>query len=190
VASEFLHQKSKVLIVAFIFSESIFFAFLLAAFVLYHGRSGNGPNPRSSLDPELTAIFSVILWLSSLTVWLSEKALRRNSYRWSKRWLEATMLLGVGFLIGQGFEYHGFFAKGFSVETDLFTTTFFSTTGFHGLHVLIGLIVLLIMRGLMSAGFGQEQYQREGFEAACYYWHFVDAIWVAVFFIIYVWGTR
>lgn len=190
MTGEILHQKSKVLILLFIFSESIFFAFLLTAFVLYHGRSANGPNPYNSLDPGLTAIFSVILWISSLTVWLSEKALRRDSYQWSKRWLEVTMLLGICFLVGQGFEYHGFFVKGLSIETDLFTTTFFSTTGFHGLHVLIGLIVLLTMRGLMSGGFGREAYQREGFEAACYYWHFVDAVWVAVYFIIYVWGTR
>ena len=100
------------------------------------------------------------------------------------------MLLGTIFLIGQALEYHDFFRRAIMPSTDLFATTFFTTTGFHGLHVLIGLGVLLILRGLTSAGFGQEQYQREGYGAAAYYWHFVDAVWVAVFFILYVWGTR
>ncbi|MFZ0733132.1 MAG: heme-copper oxidase subunit III [Candidatus Sulfotelmatobacter sp.] len=188
--AEFIHHKNRVLILAFIFSESIFFAFLITAFVLYHGRSPNGPNAHNTLDPVKTGIYSVILWASSLTMWLSERSMMKFRLDRCKRWLEATMILGGIFLIGQGLEYHGMFAKGISVGTDLFATTFFSTTGFHGLHVFIGLIVLLIMRGLTSAGFGQEEYQREGFIAASYYWHFVDAIWVAVFFILYVWGTR
>ncbi len=190
MAGEFVHQKSRVLILTFIFSESIFFAFLITAFVLYHGRSAGGPDARNTLDPIRTGIYSLILWASSVTVWLSERAMRHLSITRSKRWLEVTILLGGIFLVGQGIEYHGLFAKGMSVETDLFATTFFTTTGFHALHVFIGLIVLLIVRGLTVAGFGQEEYQREGFIAASYYWHFVDAVWVAVFFIFYIWGTR
>lgn len=190
MTSSIFQEKSKLLIVLLIITESLFFSFLLTAFVLYHGESKGGPNPWNALDPFKTGIYSIILWASSLTIWFSERAMRHLDFSKSKRWLEATMVLGVIFLVGQGLEYHGMFNKGITVRTDLFATTFFSTTGFHGLHVLIGLIVLLIMRGLTAAGFGTEPYQREGFAAASYYWHFVDGVWVAVFFIIYVWGTR
>jgi heme/copper-type cytochrome/quinol oxidase subunit 3 len=190
MSAEFIYQKSKVLILAFIFSESLFFAFLITAFVLYHGSFQTGPSPQNSLDPVKTGVYSIILWASSATMWLSEKSMRAFQFDKCKRWLEATMVLGIIFLVGQGLEYRGMFSKGISIGTDLFATTFFSTTGFHGLHVLIGLIVLIIMRGLTAAGFGHEPYQQEGFVAASYYWHFVDAVWVAVFFILYVWGTR
>lgn len=186
----FLHQKSKLLVLLLIVTESIFFAFLITAFVLYHGNLHTGPNPYKSLDPRLTAIYSVILWSSSATMWLSERSMGRLSFTKAKRWLELTVILGVIFLVGQGLEYHGFFVQNITPRTDLFATTFFTTTGFHGLHVLIGLIVLLVMRGLLSAGFGREGYQREGYGAAAYYWHFVDGIWVAVFFTLYIWGTR
>jgi cytochrome c oxidase subunit III len=185
-----LYQKSKLLVLLLIATESIFFAFLITAFVLYHGVSHGGPSPYNSLSPGVTAIYSVILWTSSATIWLSEKSMDQLRIKTAKRWLEATMLLGTVFLIGQGVEYHGFLARGITPRTDLFATTFFTTTGFHALHVLIGLIVLLIMRVLTSFGFGTEEYQREGFGAAAYYWHFVDGIWVAVFFILYIWGTR
>ena len=188
--ASFLHEKSKVLILLVIVTESIFFAFLITAFVLYHGNFQQGPSPSNSLDPAKTAIYSVILWSSSATMWFSERAMRRMRFERTKRWLEATMALGAIFLIGQGIEYHDFFVQSITPRTDLFATTFFTTTGFHGLHVFIGLIVLLILRGLTSAGFGNKTYQREGYGAAAYYWHFVDGVWVAVFFILYVWGTR
>ena len=190
MTASFLQEKSKMLILLFIVTESIFFAFLITAFVLYHGNFREGPSPYNSLAVGRTAIFSVILWASSLTMWFSERAMREMNFGKTKRWLEATMALGATFLIGQGIEYHGLFVKSITPQTDLFATTFFTTTGFHGLHVFIGLIVLLILRGLSSNGFGREAYQREGYGAAAYYWHFVDGVWVAVFFILYVWGTR
>ncbi len=190
MTATFLQEKSKLLIVLFIVTESIFFAFLITAFVLYRGNFREGPSPANSLDVGRTAIFSVILWASSLTMWFSERAMKQMNFRKTKRWLEVTMILGFVFLAGQGVEYHGFFARNITPQTNLFATTFFTTTGFHALHVLIGLIVLLILRSLTSTGFGREAHQREGFGAASYYWHFVDGVWVAVFFIIYVWGTR
>jgi cytochrome c oxidase subunit III len=190
MAASFLHEKSKLLILLLIVTESIFFAFLIAAFVLYHGDFREGPSPYNSLAVGRTAIFSIILWASSLTMWFSERAMRQMNFPKTKRWLEVTMILGAVFLAGQGVEYHGFFSRNITPQTDLFATTFFTTTGFHALHVFIGLIVLLILRGLTSGGFGREGYQREGYGAASYYWHFVDGVWVAVFFILYVWGTR
>lgn len=185
-----LQQKSKVLILGLIFSETIFFAFLVTAFVLYHGRSKYGASPWHSLDPIKTGIYSVVLWASSGTMWISERAMRVGRMRRMKRFLEASIILGAIFLVGQGLEYHDLISHAITVRTDLFATTFFTATGFHGLHVFIGLIVLLIMRGLTAGNFGSEPYQKEGFEAASYYWHFVDAVWVGLYFTIYVWGTR
>jgi heme/copper-type cytochrome/quinol oxidase subunit 3 len=188
--ADLLHQKSKMLILIFIFSESVFFAFLISAFVLYHGDSRVGANPWQDLDPVKTGMYSIVLWSSSLTMWFAERSLRAMKLSRVKRWLEATVLLGAIFLVGTGREYHDLFEKSITPRTNLFATTFFTTTGFHALHVLIGLTVLLILRGLAAGQFGKQEYQRQGFEAASYYWHFVDAVWVAVFFTIYVWGTR
>jgi heme/copper-type cytochrome/quinol oxidase subunit 3 len=190
MASNLLQQKSKMLILSVIATESIFFAFLITAFVFYHGGSRNGPNPSRSLDPLKTGMFSIALWASSGAVWMSERAMRQRQFDHMKRWLEATIFLGAIFLFGQGSEYYGLIKNGVLPRTDTFATTFFTATGFHGIHVVIGLIVLLILRGLASDGFGRESHQQEGYQAAAYYWHFVDAVWVAIFVIIYIWGTR
>lgn len=190
MASGLFSNKSKILMIAFLASDAVFFAFLITSFVFYHGSSKGGPNPWRQLDPLTTGMYSIALWGSSGTMWLSERAIRRNKLKQVRRWLEATLVLGALFLVGQGLEFNGLFEKSIYPRTDLFATTFFTTTGFHGVHVLIGLVMLLILRGLLSGGFGTRDYQLEGYEAASYYWHFVDIVWIAIFFIFYVWGTR
>ena len=100
-------------------------------------------------------------------------------------WLVLTILLGGIFLVGQGTEYWKLFKTGIDVSTNLFSTTFFTLTGFHGLHVLFGLVALLIFlwlawRGDFALGHGS------AFEAAGYYWHFVDIVWVFVLLSVYI----
>ena len=85
---------------------------------------------------------------SSLTFWLAEKALHRNNLPAFHRWLALTIALGVVFIVGQGREYLHLFNQGLTVGTDLFATTFFTLTGFHGLHVCVGLVGLLVVLGL------------------------------------------
>jgi heme/copper-type cytochrome/quinol oxidase subunit 3 len=100
-------------------------------------------------------------------------------------WLALTIALGGVFLIGQGIEYWKLFKTGVDVSTNLFSTTFFTLTGFHGLHVLLGLVALLIFlwlawRGDFSSG------RESAFESAGYYWHFVDIVWVFVLLTVYI----
>ena len=100
-------------------------------------------------------------------------------------WLALTVALGGIFLVGQGAEYWKLFKTGVDVSTNLFSTTFFTLTGFHGLHVLLGLVALLIFlwlawRGDFSSG------RESAFESAGYYWHFVDIVWVFVLLTVYI----
>ena len=102
-------------------------------------------------------------------------------------WLGLTISLGAIFLIGQGAEYYNLIHRDISISSNLFGTTFFTLTGFHGLHVLTGLLLLTVMLAL--ALFGRKDEPRESALGAIgYYWHFVDAVWVVIFTVVYLWA--
>ena len=97
-----------------------------------------------------------------------------------------TLALGAIFLFGQTREYLGLFAHGVTISTNLFGSTFFTLTGFHGLHVLMGLVALGALLGIaMSGRLGE--IKSSGFESVAMYWHFVDAVWVVIFTAVYLW---
>jgi heme/copper-type cytochrome/quinol oxidase subunit 3 len=176
------HNKTGIL--AFIFSEAGFFGILILSYLYFYARPQAGPGPHE-LDLKRTLIFSVCLFASSFTFWRSEIALRKKRRGPTLGWLVFTIALGAVFLIGQAGEYWKLFQSGVEVSTNLFATSFFTLTGFHGLHVLIGLIALLIFlwlawQGDFVSGHGS------AFEAAGYYWHFVDVVWVFVLFTVYI----
>jgi heme/copper-type cytochrome/quinol oxidase subunit 3 len=100
-------------------------------------------------------------------------------------WLVATILLGGVFIVGQGLEYFGLFKNGVTVGTNLFATTFFTLTGFHGLHVCLGLVALMIVLGLGLAG-DFKNGRPVALEVVGLYWHFVDVVWVFVFTVVYL----
>ena len=102
-----------------------------------------------------------------------------------KAWLAMTILLGGIFIIGQGLEYWHLFSSGVSVSSNLFATTFFTLTGFHGLHVCVGLLALLIVLGLALAG-DFKQGRSSALVAVGLYWHFVDVVWVLVLTVVYI----
>ena len=158
---------------------------LIFAYLYYNARPMVGPIAATLLDPRKTLIFTVCLLSSSLTFWLAEKALRHNHLPSFYRWLLATLVLGVVFMFGQGREHLSLFNQGLTVGTDLFATTFFTLTGFHGLHVCVGLLGLLILLGLAWAGEFQSR-RTEAVAAIGLYWHFVDAVWIAVFSVVYL----
>ena len=103
-------------------------------------------------------------------------------------WLSITIALGVLFMFGQAREYYDLLTGGVSVSRNLFATTFFTLTGFHGLHVMIGLVALCITLGLARAG-KLHEHTMDGFGAVEWYWHFVDVVWVVVFSVVYLWGA-
>lgn len=177
-------ERHRLMMGFFICSESIFFLSLIAAYVLYHG--ANGTRPGDVLSVPRTGLFSLSLFTSSATLALAERAHHRRQGGQLRLWLLATIALGVIFLFGQALEWRGLIADGVTLDRDLFGTTFFTLTGFHGLHVLVGLVTLAVVAAVGFAG------ELDGGDepvlgTVSLYWHFVDAVWVVIFSIIYLW---
>ena len=164
-------------IAIFIASESIFFLAIVLAYVAY--RDAGLATAKATLDIGRTAIFSVALFGSSGTMALAARA-------GSGRWLAATIALGAIFLVGQGSEYARLLGEGIGPGSALFGTTFFTLTGLHGLHVLAGLVALL---ALLAANRRRPRaVAAVAWDGVGMYWHFVDAVWVVVFTVVYL-GT-
>ena len=177
-------EKNKVAVVSFIASETGFFGVLILAFLFYNAGSHPGPTAKD-LNLWKTGLFSLCLFASSYTLWRSESAERLGDHRGMTSWLAGTVLLGGIFIAGQGLEYWGLFKSGVAVSTNLFSTTFFTLTGFHGIHVCVGLIMLLIVLGLALAGDFKTR-RAPALAAIGLYWHFVDVVWVFVFCVAYI----
>jgi heme/copper-type cytochrome/quinol oxidase subunit 3 len=180
-------DKNKMAVAIFILSEAIFFLMLIIAYVNYHFTSAQGPSAAQSLNLHSTIIFSIFLFASSFTMWRSEASLKHERKSHVPVWLGLTIVLGAVFLLGQGREYYDLIHKNVTISRDLFGTTFFTLTGFHGMHVLGGLILLSI--ALWLALFGKKSEPRKSMLGAIgYYWHFVDAVWVVIFSVVYLWA--
>lgn len=170
-------------VAAFLLSEAVFFGFLIAAYVYFYPASSGAA--RNNLDPPRTLIFTFCLLASSGTMWLAERHLRANRRGAFRLWLGITIALGAIFLVGQGLEYAGLISKAVTPERNLFGATFFTLTGFHGFHVLCGLVSLSALMALTFRGtFGDSA--RRGAGAIALYWHFVDAVWIVIFSLIYL----
>ena len=180
-------EKNKLAMGLFIASEAIFFALLILAYVYFERSAAGGPSASNSLHPSRTAAYTVALLGSSFTLWRAERSRGRGSQRGLFGWLLATIGLGAVFLFGQGREYAQLLREHVTISSNLFGTTFFTLTGFHGLHVLIGLVALAILLGLALAGDFKDP-EAPGVGAVGLYWHFVDAVWIVIFTVVYV-GT-
>ncbi len=167
----------------FILSEAIFFLMLVLAYVNFH--KVTGAMAADHLDTFKTAVFSFALFSSSFTIWLAEKA-REEEKKSFKIWLFLTIFLGSVFLVGQGFEYAHLISENITISRGLFGSTFFTLTGFHGLHVFIGLLLLILLFALSLFGRKHEP-TPIGLQSIALYWHFVDAVWVVVFSVVYLW---
>lgn len=170
----------------FISSEVMFFGSLFGAYFTIRGNAQTWPPPGSAdIDPLRTGLFSIALIGSSVTQQLGVMAIKKDDTRGLVRWTTITIALGAIFLLNQVFEYSSLAAEGFTVSTNVFSTLFFTMTGFHGLHVLGGLIVLGLVvskargKSLSSSRHGPA-------EAAGYYWHFVDVVWIFLFSVLYL----
>jgi cytochrome c oxidase subunit 3 len=129
---------------------------------------------------------TVILLTSSFTVHIAHTGIKNNNRKQFVTWLGITVLLGVIFLALQALEYYeAYYHMGLTLDSGIYGTTFFMLTGFHGAHVTLGTIMLLIafLRSLKGHFNSKDQF---GFEAAAWYWHFVDVVWVGLFLFVYV----
>jgi cytochrome c oxidase subunit 3/cytochrome o ubiquinol oxidase subunit 3 len=169
-----------------IIAESAIFTIFVVAYLFYVGKSLAGPTPREVLETPI--FFTVCLLSSSLTIHLASKLLERGKRGAFLGLWFLTIALGGLFLFGTGQEWHRLiYEHGLTISTNLFGTTYYSLVGLHATHVVVGLLMLTIVLLFGLAGrVGQEQSAR--IEVLSMYWHFVDAVWVVVFTVVYVLG--
>lgn len=176
-------NRHKVGMLLFISSESFFFIALLFTY-LYLAKSF-GFYPAKSLKLFRTAMFSIALFSSSGTMWLAERAFRRRSRDGFHFWMVVTMALGVVFLFGEGWEYMGLVKDGITMDLNTFGSAFFTVTGFHALHVITGLTMLLTYT-VLSMRRAVNHTNEVALSVIAYYWHFVDVVWLFVFGTVYL----
>jgi heme/copper-type cytochrome/quinol oxidase subunit 3 len=178
-------SNEKLAMWGFLGSECLLFGALISTYLLYKNRSVNGPYPEDVFDIPFTSASSFMLLMSSLTMVLALAAIQRGDARRLRIWLLATATLGGLFITGQVYEFTSFYREGLSMSTNLFGSSFFVMTGFHGVHVSLGILMLLSLWGIsMRGGLGQEK--AEVVELTGLYWHFVDIVWIVIFTVIYL----
>jgi cytochrome c oxidase subunit 3/cytochrome o ubiquinol oxidase subunit 3 len=169
----------------FLASDCLLFGALISTYVLYRGASTTPPYPDEVFDIPYTSVSSFVLLASSLTMVLALAALQRGDVGRSRVWLLATALLGMTFVGGQVYEFTAFYDEGLALTTNVFGTSFYVLTGFHGTHVTVGILMLLTLLSLSLSGrLGPDR--AEAVELVGLYWHFVDIVWIVIFTVVYL----
>jgi len=181
-----LPYRGKVAMAGLIIAESAIFTIFVVAYLFYVGKSITGPTPREVLETPI--FYTICLLSSSVTIHLATRSLARDRVGgFIGLWL-LTIVLGGLFLYGTGQEWHRLiYEHGLTISTNLFGTTYYSLVGLHGFHVTAGLVMLLVVAIFALAGRVRMEQSRR-VEVLAMYWHFVDAVWVVVFTVVYVLG--
>ena len=179
-------SHNKLLMWMFLGSECLLFGALISTYLLLRERLPEGEiGPNDVFDIPFTSVSSFVLLLSSLTMVLALANINRGDERRFRIWLVCTAMLGSIFIGGQAYEFNAFFNEGLGYTTNIFSSAFYSLTGFHGAHVTIGIIMLMSLLVLNMRGrLGPER--AETVEIVGLYWHFVDIVWILIFTIIYL----
>jgi len=181
-----LPDRGKVAMAGLIIAESAIFTIFVVAYLFYVGKSISGPTPREVL--EIPIFYTICLLSSSLTIHLAAKSLARDRVGAFLGLWVLTIVLGGTFMYGTGQEWHRLiYERGLTISTNLFGTTYYSLVGLHAFHVTAGLVMLSIVAIFGMAGRVQVEQSRR-VEVLSMYWHFVDAVWVVVFTVVYVLG--
>jgi cytochrome c oxidase subunit III len=177
-------SRGRVGMVSLIAAEAAIFIIFVVAYLFYAGKSLTGPMPKDVLRTPV--FYTVCLLSSSLTIHFAIRAVRHGSIRTFRNWWFGTVTLGAAFLYGTAREwYRLILEEGLTIRTNLFGTTFYSLVGLHGFHVIVGLILLSTVLAFTFLGHvGQEHAYR--LDVLSLYWHFVDAVWVVVFTVVYI----
>ena len=181
-----LPYKGTVGMYCLIFAESTIFAIFVVAYVYYIGRSKFGPQPKDVL--EVPVFNSICLLSSSLTIWFAERALHKRAMAAFSAWWGGTILLGLIFMVGTALEWKKLiYTDGLTIRTNVFGSTYYCLVGLHAFHVIVGLTLLTLvwLFGFMGK---LTPNHTERVEVLSLYWHFVDAIWVVVFTVVYIIG--
>jgi cytochrome c oxidase subunit 3 len=182
-----LPSRGRVGMYCLIAAEAAIFTIFVVAYLFYVGKSISGPLPNKVLRAPV--LYTICLLSSSLTVHLAARRAMAGDLSGFARWWLATILLGGTFLFGTAREWaHLILDEGLTVSTNLFGTTYYSLVGLHGFHVVMGLLAMLFVAAFyFGGGLRPEHAERIGILAM--YWHFVDAVWVVVFTVVYVVGV-
>jgi len=179
-------SNEKVGMWAFLGSECLLFGALISTYLLFKGQSKPGTiRPKDVFDIPYTSVSSFVLLMSSLTMVLALAAIQRGDHRRTRIWILTTALLGASFVAGQCYEFTTFVRAGMNLRVNLFGSSFFVLTGFHGAHVTIGVLMLLSLYSLSLRGKLPEP-KAETVELVGLYWHFVDIVWIVIFTVVYL----
>ena len=181
-----LLDRGSVGVICLIVTEVAIFTIFVTAYLFYIGKSLTGPYPKDVLTLPIWA--TVCLLSSSITVELAVRGLRSNALGRFKLWLGVTILLGLEFLRNTGVEWNKLINEDhLTISTNLFGSTYYSLVGLHASHVIIGLTLLSLVFVLGLRGVALHAHEHR-FELLSWYWHFVDAVWVVVFTVVYLIG--
>ena len=181
-----LPSPRKAAVACLIATEAALFTIFVVAYLFYIGKSVSGPSPAQVLEAPMWA--TVCLLSSSLTIVLAQRALGQQQLHRFQLWWGLTIFLGAAFLWATAREWYRLIVQNnLTISTNLFSTTFYSLVGLHATHVTVGLVLLslvcvLSLRGQVRRAHG------EHIEMLAWYWHFVDAVWVVVFTVVYLVG--
>ena len=178
-------SDNKLLMWVFLGSECLLFGGLISTYLIYRGRFAAGPAPGDIFDIPFTSVSSFVLLMSSLTMVLALSALQRGDIRNNRLWLLTTALLGSLFIGGQVYEFTTFLREGLGYTTSPFSSAFFTLTGFHGVHVSVGIVMLMSLYVSSLRG-NLRRESAETVEIVGLYWHFVDVVWIFIFTVIYL----
>jgi len=169
----------------FLGSECLLFGGLISTYMLYRGRHSGSIGPDQIFDIPFTSVSSFVLLMSSLTMVLAVSSAARGNLRNTKLWLVVTALLGATFIGGQVYEFTTFYREGLGYTTSLFSSSFYTLTGFHGVHVSLGIVMLLALVGMLHRSRVPGD-KAETVEIVGLYWHFVDIVWIVIFTLVYL----
>ena len=178
------HPDYRVLgLVTFLISESLMFGGLFASYLIYRSAAASWPPEGSEVELFIPTINTIILISSSFVIHMGDTAIKKNDVNKLRLWYAVTALMGIVFLGGQVYEY---MSLGYGLTENIFSNCFYVMTGFHGLHVTIGVCLILgvIWRSRRQGHYNNSKHV--GVQMAEIYWHFVDIIWIILFALIYI----
>lgn len=178
-------SNTKLAMWLFLGSECLLFGGLISTYMLYRNRTSGDVGPDQLWDIPFTSASSFVLLMSSLTMVLAVSAAGRGDDRNTKIWMGSTAALGGLFLAGQVYEFTVFYREGLGYTDSLFASSFYTLTGFHGVHVAVGIIMLLSTLAMLAKGKISGD-KAETVEMVGLYWHFVDVVWILIFTLVYL----
>ena len=178
-------SNNKMAMWLFLGSECLLFGGLISTYMLYRGRHSAELGPDQIFDIPFTSVSSFVLLMSSLTMVLAVSAAAQKDDRRTNLWLTITALLGATFVGGQVYEFTVMYREGLGFTTSLFSSSFYTLTGFHGVHVTVGIIMLMALVGINKRSRVPGD-KAEVVEMVGLYWHFVDVVWIIIFTLVYL----